>query len=218
MSTDASTWLAQVDVGSPWHRLYWTLPISLLACIIASILFVYSMVHSVSRTPEPVPVDAELIELPASVLLKPLSRQNAPAPKQALPPKQIQQAISPVQQDQPSVNPAPTAPPPAAPATTSPAINNTPETDRNRSAQAIAKPLPAIPDDLRQDAMNEVATARFHIAVDGSVTVELVKPTQNPRLNRLLLGTLKFWKFNPATIDGKPVASVEVIVVRVQVN
>src|SRR5487761_2570840 len=107
MSTDASTWLAQEDVGSPWHRLYWTLPVSLLACIIASILFVYSMVHSVSRTPEPVPVDAELIELPASVLLKAPSRQNAPAPKQALPPKQIQQAISPVQQDQSSVNPAP---------------------------------------------------------------------------------------------------------------
>jgi protein TonB len=217
MSTDALTWLAQEDVGSPWHRLYWTLPVSLLVCIVTSILFVYSMVHSVSRTPEPVAVDAELIELPASVLLQAPSRQNASAPKQALPPKQIQQATPPVQQDQPSVNPAPTAPP-SAPAMTSPAINNTPETDRNRSAQAIAKPLPAIPDDLRQDAMNEVATARFHIAVDGSVTVELIKPTQNPRLNRLLLGTLRFWKFNPATIDGKPVASVEVIVVRVQVN
>lgn len=217
MSTDASTWLAQEDVGSPWRRLYWTLPLSLLACIIASILFVYSMVHSVSRTPEPVPVDAELIELPASVLLKAPSRQNAPAPKQALPPKQIQQAISPVQQDQPSVNPAPTAPP-AAPAATSPAINNTPDADRNRSAQAIAQPLPAIPDDLRQDAMNEVATARFHIAVDGSVTVELIRPTQNPRLNRLLLGTLKFWKFSPAISDGKPVASEETRIVRVNVK
>ncbi len=217
MSTDASTWLAQEDVGSPWHRLYWTLPVSLLACIIASILFVYSMAHSVSRTPEPVPVDAELIELPASVLLKAPSRQNAPAPKQALPPKQIQQAISPVQQDQPSVNPAPTAPP-AAPATTSPAINNTPDADRNRSALAIAQPLPAIPDDLRQDAMNEVATARFHIAVDGSVTVELIKPTQNPRLNRLLLGALKFWKFSPAISDGKPVASEETRIVRVNVQ
>lgn len=217
MSTDALTWLAQEDVGSPWQRLYWTLPVSLLACIIASILFVYSMVHSVSRTPEPIPVDAELIELPASVLLRAPSRQNAPAPKQALPPKQIQQAISPVQQDQPSVSPAPTAPP-ATPATTSPAINNTPEADRNRSAQAIAQPLPAIPDDLRQDAMNEVATARFHIAADGSVTVELIKPTQNPRLNRLLLGTLKFWKFSPAISDGKPVASEETRNVRVNVK
>jgi protein TonB len=66
--------------------------------------------------------------------------------------------------------------------------------------------------------MNEVATARFHIAVDGSVTVELVKPTQNPRLNRLLLETLKAWKFISAIIDGKPVPSVEVIVVRVQVK
>jgi protein TonB len=54
--------------------------------------------------------------------------------------------------------------------------------------------------------------------VDGSVTVELVKPTQNPRLNRLLLETLKAWKFISAIIDGKPVPSVEVIVVRVQVK
>jgi|WetSurMetagenome_2_1015567.scaffolds.fasta_scaffold00709_4 periplasmic protein TonB len=212
MSTDASIWLAREDVGSPWHRLYWTLPISLLACTIASILFVYSMVHSVRHTPEPVSVDAELIELPASVLLQAPSRQNAPAPKQALLPKQIQQVISPVQQDQPSVNPVSTAP--QAAATTS----NIPVPDSNRSAQPSAQPLPVIPDDLRQDAMSEVATARFHIAFDGSVTVELVKPTQNPRLNRLLLQSLKSWRFIPAISDGKPVASVEVIVVRVQVK
>ena len=217
MSTNILTGFAQEDIDSPWRRISWTLPLALLICAIASILFVYYMEHTVSHTLEPLPVDAELIELPASVLPKTPSRQNAPAPKQAVPPKQIQQVISPVRQDQPSANPVPTATS-AAPATTSPEINNTPDADRNRSAQAIAQPLPTIPDDLRQDAMNEVATARFHIAVDGSVTVELVKPTQNPRLNRLLLGTLKFWKFNPATIDGKPVASVEVIVVRVQVN
>jgi protein TonB len=54
--------------------------------------------------------------------------------------------------------------------------------------------------------------------VDGSVTVELIKPTQNPRLNRLLLDTLKNWKFFPAMKEGKPVASIENIVIRVQVK
>ena len=66
--------------------------------------------------------------------------------------------------------------------------------------------------------MNEAATARFTIAVDGSATVELVKPTQNPRLNRLLLDTLKKWKFMPAIKQGQPVPSVEVMIIRLHVN
>ena len=66
--------------------------------------------------------------------------------------------------------------------------------------------------------MNEAATARFQIAADGSATVELVKPTQNPRLNRLLLDTLKNWKFMPAIKEGQPVPSVEVMVIRLRVN
>ncbi len=88
----------------------------------------------------------------------------------------------------------------------------------NRGAQALVQPLPAIPDELREDAMNEAAMARFQIAVDGSAAVELVKPTQNPRLNRLLLDTLKNWKFIPAIKEGKPVASIEVMVIRLQVK
>jgi periplasmic protein TonB len=210
MSINTLTWFAQEDIDSPWRRIQWTLPLALLICAFASILFVYYMEHTVSHTPEPLPVDAELVELPASAL--PPSLQKTPAPKQA-------QTTPPIQQEQPSLNPAPVTPP-AAPVATSPAAttNNTAVPDRNRSAQPSVQPLPVIPDDLRQDAMNEVAKARFHIAADGSVTVELVKPTQNPRLNRLLLETLKVWKFTPAIIDGKPVASEEVIVVRVQVK
>ena len=148
------------------------------------------MEHTVSHTPEPLPVDAQLVELPAASIPQPPSRQKVPAPKQAQPIPQIQQ-------DQPSVNPAPITPP-VTPVATSSATDSTPVPDRNRSAQPSVQPLPVIPDDLRQEAMTEVATARFHIAVDGSVTVELVKPTQNPRLNRLLLETLKVWKFTPA--------------------
>ncbi len=210
MSTNSLTWFAQEDIDSPWRRIQWTLPLALLICAIASILFVYYMEHTVSHTPEPLPVDAQLVELPAASIPQPPSRQKVPAPKQAQPIPQIQQ-------DQPSVNPAPITPP-VTPVATSSATDSTPVPDRNRSAQPSVQPLPVIPDDLRQEAMTEVATARFHIAVDGSVTVELVKPTQNPRLNRLLLETLKVWKFTPAIIDGKPVASVEVIVVRVQVK
>ena len=88
----------------------------------------------------------------------------------------------------------------------------------NSGARAIVRPMPQIPDDLREGAFNTSALARFHIAVDGSVTVELAKPTPNPRLNRILLDSLRKWRFFPAIKNGKPVASTEEIVVKIEVK
>jgi protein TonB len=67
--------------------------------------------------------------------------------------------------------------------------------------------MPKIPEDLRQEAFSTTAIARFHVAADNSATVELLTPSQNPRLNRLLMETLKTWKFNSAREGGKPIAS-----------
>ena len=88
----------------------------------------------------------------------------------------------------------------------------------NSGARAILRPMPQIPDELRDGAFHAAALARFHIAADGSVAVELAKPTPNPRLNRLLLDSLKKWRFIPAIRDGKPVASTEEIVVKIEVK
>jgi len=85
-------------------------------------------------------------------------------------------------------------------------------------ARAIVRPMPQIPDDLREEAFNFTALARFHIAVDGSAKVELAKPTPNPRLNWILLDSLKKWRFIPAIKNGKPVASTEEIVVKIEVK
>ena len=85
-------------------------------------------------------------------------------------------------------------------------------------AQAIVKPMPRIPDELREEALHVVVTARFHVAADGSATVELVKPTPNLRLNRLLLDTLRQWKFFPALRDGQPTASTEEIAIHIDVK
>jgi len=52
-----------------------------------------------------------------------------------------------------------------------------------------------------------VAVARIDIHADGTIEVELSKPTQNPRLNALLLETLHKWRFFPAMQDGHPVES-----------
>jgi len=67
----------------------------------------------------------------------------------------------------------------------------------NQSATPSFKPLPKIPDDLRVEAFQSYAIARFHIATDGSFKVELIKPCNNPKLNFLLLESLKKWQFTP---------------------
>ncbi|MDA8161793.1 MAG: hypothetical protein M0022_02655, partial [Desulfobacteraceae bacterium] len=60
-------------------------------------------------------------------------------------------------------------------------------------AQVIVRPKLQIPDDLRENAFNFVAMARFNIGSDGSAKVELIKPTPNPRLNQVLLENLRNW-------------------------
>jgi protein TonB len=72
-------------------------------------------------------------------------------------------------------------------------------------AHAITQPLPSLPDDLREAAYRAVAIAHFVIHIDGSVSVELVTPTLYPRLNQILVETLRRWRFFPAIQDGHPV-------------
>lgn len=85
-------------------------------------------------------------------------------------------------------------------------------------ARAIVRPMPQIPDDLREEAFSLTALARFHVAIDGSAKVELARPTPNPRLNHILLESLMKWRFMPAIRDGKPVATTEEIVIKIEVK
>lgn len=85
-------------------------------------------------------------------------------------------------------------------------------------AHAITQPLPSIPDDLRELAYQAVAIARFVIHTDGSVSVELIKPTQYPRLNQILVETLRSWRFFPAIQDGHPIETQQDIRVHFNVS
>ena len=130
-------------------------------------------------------------------------------------------ARPPVTPAAPSTAPSPFAAPSAAP--TAPAASATPSaSDVNHpttttdaaangsghiGARAITQPLPEIPDDLRKAAYHAIALACFTIHSDGSVDVELLQPTQQPRLNQLPLVSLHNWRFFPATENGKPVES-----------
>jgi protein TonB len=78
--------------------------------------------------------------------------------------------------------------------------------------------LPEVPDDLRELALSTVALARLHIHVDGTVTVELLQATPDPRLNQRVLQTLRNWRFVPARQDGHAVASELDVRVHFNVN
>jgi protein TonB len=100
----------------------------------------------------------------------------------------------------------------AASSATSTTSNNTgpaPLSTASGSTQArlLSQPMPVLPDDLREQGYQLTAVARFKVHADGTFDVELVKPTQNPRLNQILLETLHRWRFFPAMENGHPVES-----------
>ncbi|MFZ0889858.1 MAG: hypothetical protein WA005_15540 [Candidatus Binataceae bacterium] len=74
-------------------------------------------------------------------------------------------------------------------------------------ARALNAPVPQIPDDLRENVFSALAIAHFVVDREGHVQVTLVQPTSSPRLNQIILVTLRTWKFSPATSNGIPVAS-----------
>jgi periplasmic protein TonB len=77
----------------------------------------------------------------------------------------------------------------------------------NLGAHAIYAPAPEIPDDLRENEIQTVAIAHFKVTYDGEVTVFLATKTENPRLNQILLETLKQWRFVPGMKDGVAIDS-----------
>jgi len=65
----------------------------------------------------------------------------------------------------------------------------------------LFQPLPEIPQELRYEAFNSKAVARFYVDAAGNVArVELITPTSNPKLNQLLLKSLRKWKFASSRI------------------
>ena len=85
-------------------------------------------------------------------------------------------------------------------------------------ARALYQPKPKLPESLRDETIHTVVMARFHIKPDGSSTVELIQAAPNPRINQLILNTLKTWRFFPAIEGGKPVASEQDVKVAIDVE
>jgi TonB family protein len=85
-------------------------------------------------------------------------------------------------------------------------------------AKVIDAPRPEIPEDFKDEAFKSSVTARFSISADGKFTVKLLDSCGNADIDKLVLSTLKRWKFQPATVDDKPVASSRKLKIELEVE
>ena len=70
------------------------------------------------------------------------------------------------------------------------------------------QPQPAIPDDLRSDALDKTCIIEVVVGSDGApVDVKVTTSTNVQDLDRLAVETARKWRFKPATRDGQPVES-----------
>ena len=169
--------------------------------------------------PSPAPIAPAKPRQPADSRPHVSAQTRATPPVPSKPDVRSVQSVAPAQSAPTVQEPKPAAEPPAGPSSEERA-NATPSatSSGDATARAIAQPLPELPDDLRDQAYQTVAIARFAIHVDGSVDVELIKPTSNPRLNQILLETLRKWRFFPAMQAGHPVESRQDIRVHFNVS
>src|SRR5208283_965060 len=191
-------------IDNPWRRLPWTLTAALLIWVAALWGLAYFMEKSTLKPEELPPIDARFIEqtVPAAPQSRPAA-VHKPKPLPRATPQQV--PVKPQVSPRAEQNPAapvttktavalPAAPAPdgthAAPgeglpgtsansnAQAGPSDGKGPTHGNiyaNSGARAIVRPMPQIPDDLREGAFNASALARFHIAVDGSAKVELAR-------------------------------------------
>ena len=224
-------------LDDPGRRLLWALPLAVLIWLALLIGFSRMLEETAPPPAELKAVEARIVELPPEVgglqggpapaaPTKPHPEIVKPAP-----------VIHPHVETHPHVKmktpPVPIAP--SAPSATGTAKSEAPPAESSRGAttksdnggvaggtgngtgaglgsdtagaRAILAPVPQIPDELREEALDTVAVAHFKVSADGQVEVDLIKPTSNPQLNGILLDTLKQWRFFPAMRNGVAIAS-----------
>ena len=207
-----------------WRRFAVTGPLSVLT-MLAMLLGSRFLKPSLLEPPEHNAIEAQLVQVIPPP--KPAGLQGGAAPV-AIKPKPVERP-HPQHKTVVAHRPKIETPPPIAASETSavgggPSVATIPETSGKEAgvgvpggagigsgaglgndasgARAIYAPTPTIPDDMREDVFEAVAVAHFKVSPDGAVEVTLEQPTPNPRLNQILLNTLRQWKFFPAMRDG----------------
>jgi protein TonB len=205
----------------PWRRFVLTGPLSMVT-ILAMLLGSRFLKPSLPTPPAHNAIEAQLVDL---VPPQPAGLQGGAAPAPAKPKPIEKPHPKTVASHRPKVEAAPIISPsetsdvgtgPSVPTTSGPPSNEAAVGipggtgvgsgagigNDASGARAIYAPTPTIPEDLRENVFQAVAIAHFKVSPDGTVEVTLAQPTLNPRLNQILLNTLREWKFFPAMKDG----------------
>jgi len=221
------------ELDEPARRLIWIIPLSI--AVWAALLSVFSLIltRTTVQREESTPIEAQLVEIPKEVgglqgnggALHPAA-SAIPHPKAAPKPHPIAHVkkaapLPPVVRSLYGTEKSTAAPgveekPGASAGSASESGESASDTGEGGGggigtdtvgARAIYAPTPVIPDDLREDVIQTEAVARFNVSFDGTSEVTLEKPTSSPRLNQVLLDTLKQWKFFPAVKNGVAIPS-----------
>ena len=214
-------------VDEPWRRLPAELAIAAAVLGVCFYGFAVMLQHPAIPPAPPKPLDAKIVVIPTPPP-PPVKHQNPkrprPDPRRPKPKPIVKQkaqpAPKPVLTHELDKIPVATT---SAPVVVMQSAPPTPQPSQlpgggSMGAHAIYQPAPQIPDDLREEIINTVAVARFHVAKDGTTKVALIQPTPNVRLNQVILEALKEWKFFPAMTDGQPQDSTMDIRIPIQVN
>jgi protein TonB len=235
--TEAAQMIRPPDLDDPIRRLIWIIPAAIAIWTILLSGFSIVLRQTKAPPIELKPLEARLIEIPPEVRGLQGGGEPHPTPSAAPKPKTHTEPIvkphpatHPVKKT--TAPPVIRSPYGTEKTTEAPDVESAPSTGSGSStssgtesgagtsegsgggigsdtlgARAIYAPTPTIPDDLREDLMQTEAIAHFTVSFDGASEVTLAKPTSNPRLNQVLLDTLKQWKFFPAMKNGVALAS-----------
>ena len=233
MTSAARIAIRPPELDEPARRLLWIIPAAIAIWTILLSGFSLILMRTKAPPAELKPIEARLVEIPAVGGLQGNGGAIHPAAP-AIPHPKTAPVVRPhPTPHEKKIAPAPPvirSPYGTAKSTTAPGVEEKPgasagsASDSGASsgtgegsgggigtdtvgARAIYAPTPVIPDDLREDVMQAEAVARFKVSFDGISEVMLEKPTSSPRLNQVLLDTLKQWKFFPAVKNGVAIES-----------
>lgn len=76
-----------------------------------------------------------------------------------------------------------------------------------KQPQVLAMPVPPYPAELKKNGVGGDVVVDFNVGSDGRVHNAVIVSTPDVRLGDAVLQATADWRFAPATIDGKPVAT-----------
>lgn len=92
------------------------------------------------------------------------------------------------------------------------------EESKRVEAKILNSPEPEIPAEYKDEAFKSSVIARFNIGADGKFEVKILDSSGNEDIDKIVISTLKKWKFQAATVDEKPVASTRKLKVELEIE